>query len=696
MLTKIIFLTKKYLRGISEVDNVVNVLYKISDEMNGILNGCGSFGENLFYAKGKIFDNWKETEDFYNSNKKESWWEQYDKDGDSIGLWRNEDEGETEFEIIDCRYEQVDIQVKKYIYHRICLNINEFYKNSDKDEFLLALGFSINLYYIVGLYQTFGKFDVNKILNFIDLEEVKEYGNLINEFLYSRIVENIKDYIIMAGCEVDEVLNYAKNMDFEEIHKTINSRYKNYIPDIYMLVKEGDYNRKSVDYLEKMVTIYPKFRFGWIYRCLNEGLGFYITNGENIEVYKFEDKLGKELFGHIIGLKDLETGKSWIENNELKFTSSPSSDFGIGIPRIKAVSKWNFYSNLSTPDSVVDDHMTKISLASIRKMTSNALGVDTITLMEENPLLYVGKSAYANERLNRELKIRNNELLRIKEQRRKMIDQLAHSWGNECYPEIVRNVAIELNKNGESSLANKLFKAYHSEKDLMGGIIYLQVAMEDEPEKLKNIFSDSFLISGKGNKEWKIQSVIEESLENLVFSLLNYKGDKEKRNICKKKLCVKFSLEELTEDYSKRFEDADSTETESFIQWFSYKVFPVKIKSDEVWDAINFGNTEYGKIVMKNIFTELFTNVLFHGKTMCEVLLESIEDKMYIKVSNEVAEKTVGQRKGLTSLKEMISKLNYGTSVSEEEGLKYDMKTDKIYETTVVFAKELMFIDEEW
>ena len=592
-----------------------------------------------------------------------------------------------------CKYP--NIKLNHQIYDIICNNILAFYtRRNDDDEFLLVLGFSINIYYVAGLYPMFGKFDVNALLNHVDSYEVREYGNLINEFIYSRIVEKIRTYIYDTNEEItNSKFNELKNMDLETIYRKAGKLYKNYVPELYMLIKENNYNRESEFYLNEMIGKYPNFRFGLVYRCIQKGLDFYASKGENIEMARFKSKLGNKLFNYVVGLDELDCNEFEAIEGELRCTRLlVLGDFGIGIPRIETY----HYKELTDDYNPLIQKIEAIHFKDIIGRTKGCLGIGISAIVYDSPLKFTRKLFGFIEKQNDELEMKNKELSKLNEQRRKMIDQLAHSWGNECYPEIVRNVAIELIKNGKSSLANKLFKAYHSEKDLMGGIIYLQAAMEDEPEKLKNIFSDSFLISGKGNKEWKMQSVIEESLENLVFSLLNYKGDKLKRNVCKKKLCVKFSLEKLMEDYSKRFEDVDSTETESFIQWFSYNVFPVTIKSDEVWDAINFGNTEYGKIVIKNIFTELFTNVLFHGKTMCEVLLESTEDKMYIKVRNELAEETVGQRKGLSSLKEMISKLNYGTSVSEEEGLKYAMKTDKIYETTVVFAKELMFIDEEW
>lgn len=613
------------------MEQVIDVLYKISSEMNLLLNGWEKVGENCFWSRGKLFKNEQEAHNFFDPCKLES---------------------------IDCRFDFVDIEIKQRIYNKLCEYIIEFYRKGNKeDEFLLALGFSINLYYIVGLYSTYGKFDVNRILESVDSEEVREYGELINEFLYTKIVEG-------------------------------------------MAVQENAFHQGSNSYLDKMVTQYPDFRFGLVYRCIEKGVRFYeteVSDSEVLELLEYKDKLGEDLFWHILGIKDLSIGKYEIVNGKIETSRATIfSDFGIGIPKIKTVDKQEYYEEL------INNTQKEEGLTNIRKQIESILGIPVIAPINGTQWSYVAKLFHVIEQQKKKveeqrkkLADRNKKLFELNEQKEKLMNHLAHSWGNECYPEIVKKVADELLRSGQNSLANRLFKAYNSENNLMGQIIFLQSAMEDKPGKLKDIFKDSFYISGNGKAEWKIQTILEEALENLVFSLLNYSGDKKKRNICQKKLCVKHSLKELADDYSKRFEVDKESMSESFIQWFSKNIFPVEIKIDECWNTINFGKTEYGKIVVKNIFTELFTNVLFHGDERCEVILDSTDDKLYLKVRNHIAKKSEGRKKGLESLKEVITKLNYDTSVTEEEGIHYGSK-DNMFETVVVFAKDLMFIDEEW
>lgn len=684
------------------MEKVIDALYEISNNMHSWFNGWGSFRNGYFYSKGRIFTNEEDAQNYSDPNPSPIILESYDENGNSIGGWCEPVIGD-EHEMTDCRFESVDDEIKQFVYDYLCESVFDFYKKNDNDdEFLLLLGFSINLYYVVGLYATYGKFDVNRILGSISSVEIKEYGNLINEFLYSKMTKGIIDGIdniefINGRKEIVSILiNDHEDIGIDEFYKLVQPCCKNYIPDLYMLFKENDFKRNPDDYLKEMIQQYPDYRFGWVYCCIQEGKEFYETKGEKVGVLDIKKILGNDLFWHVLGINVIDGEKvEMVDGNIKRIRSMLLSEYGFGIPKIKTIDDREIRDKISFMIEKNEDEKKIILNTDIRKKTERILGINEEVIVVGSPLKYASKLFEIIQEQKESLEEKNKILLRLNKQRRNLIDHLAHSWGNECYPEIVKKVAEELLKNGEKSLAKRLFKAYNSENDLMGQIIFLQSAMEDEPEKLKEIFVNSFFVSGKGKPKWKIQTVIEESLENLVFSLLNYTGEKKKRLICQKKLCAKYTLDVLRRDYSKKFETDKEWDGKSFVNWFSDNIFSFTIKKDECWNSINFGNTEYGRIVMKNIFSELFTNVLFHGGRMCEVILDSTDDKMYIKVKNGIVDNAEGRRKGLSSLKEVIAKLNYNTSVSEDEGLFYGIVEEDVYETVVTFAKELMYI-EEW
>ena len=696
------------------MEKVIDKLYKISDEMHTLLNGCGRFNEELFCARGKLFNNENDAEQYFNPNPRPVVFESHDENGNVIGGWRIQSENECDnvFENVDCRFDSVDKEVKQHIYDSICKDIIDFYNEAySEDEFLLFFGFSINLYYIVGLYSTYGKFDESRVLKDIDSGDVKEYGRLINDFLHTKMTKGILECIRNVkknnGDLFYETLTKImkhESTDINSLSRCVRECDRRYIPEIYKAIMEYDDHFDSEEdfsvlerrILKRMTSEYPMYRFGFVYICLEKGLDFYNSKGKKIDVVEYKEKLGSDLFAHTIGIKDLGSVEfEWVNGKIEKRKNALFSVFGLGLPQIIPRNRIDFFENNIAPMLSEEDEEKKVSFSEIREETENILGVKTVVYADNNVLQYVGKLFDVVERQRMELEINNKKLEKHNEQRGKMMDHLAHSWGNECYPEIVKSVADELLKSGDKSLANKLFKAYHSEKNLMGEIIFVQAAIDDESETLKEVFRDSFYISCKGKDEWKIKAVIEEALENLFFGLINTNNDDEKRNICRKKLCCKHSLTELADLYARRFDGNDEERAESFLKWFEKNIFPIEIVLDEVWNNINFGNTEYGKIVIKNIFTELFTNVLFHGDTNCRINLTSSGDRMYIKVANGISEEKIGRMKGLSSMKEVVAKLNINTVVSEEEGISHGINVKGEYETIVTLAKDLMFIEED-
>lgn len=685
------------------MEKILDCLYSMSSDIHGILNGSGDFQNGTYWARGKVYfdineayamiDKWSEQkESFYSTNN----------NGEIIGAWGiSDEETDNAFEILDCRNKNVDFEIKKFTKNTIVQYISDFYSQNNGDDFLLLLGFAINLYYIVGLYQVFGKFPIKEIPILQDESGIVEYAHFINDFLYvknrERIFNNIQ-FLHVANEDLYEksvkaISEKKKNSEYHNLECSISECDRNYVPELYMaLIEDGGVIEDSDEILDKMVSMYPQFRFGLVYQCLKEAFQFYNSKGKNTRVYRWREKLGVELFLHILGIKSLDCGKFELVNGEIK-TIRPVifSNFGIGIPKIKTISKEKIYADI---DSLKTTKISKeVTNETIQNQTEAALGVGCCVQVEDNPLKYTGTLFEELANKEDELRAKNAELEKLQEQKKKMVNHLAHSWGNECYPEIVKKVANELLKNGNNSLANRLFKAYNSENNLMGEIVFLQAAMDDEPETLKRIFANSFYLSGNGTEDMKVKTLINEALEILVFGLMNDLQTKEKRKRCCNNISVKHSLAELADDYTSRFENG--SDSVPFLNWFTENIFPIEVDIDETWNKINFGKTEYGKIVLKNIFTELFTNVILHGHEKCSINLTSSQDALRIEVRNLIGSDFKSGQKGLSSLKEIVSRLNYNTNVSEEDGLKHGRITETTYLTEITFAKELMYIEED-
>lgn len=307
--------------------------------------------------------------------------------------------------------------------------------------------------------------------------------------------------------------------------------------------------------------------------------------------------------------------------------------------------------------------------------------------------------------LNKELRKKNDELNRLNTelsnkidtittmniQRAKMVDQLEHSWGNESYPEIVKEVADSLNKQQKTDLANKLFMAYESESMMMGQIIILQALMSDNLGELKQIFKDSFFVSGEEKIGYKVEEILQENMYRLISMLLYAKETKnKKKQICREKLFSKNSSSVIEKSFEIfKFHDVEN----NVFNWFNDNVFDMKLSIDKEWRNINFGLTQNGRIIFENIFTELFTNILFHGKNFCEIKL-FYEDECYkIEIRNGIDSDNQGGRKGLNAMEALMDRLNYKTNVPAGKGLVFHEIDDKCFLTTISFAKELMYLE---
>ena len=658
------------------MDNIINSLYELSEKIHGLMNGYGpvdSLNDSIVF-NGKIYSN---------------------QDGfEKILNIKNES-----FVLRDCRSNDVDYKIKVIVKDKINKYISDFCKNNECDDSLLFIGFSINLYYIVGLYQIFGKFNINDICVIKDDDSFTSYVKLINDYLYARFIKRVKDNI--AYLEIKNkalfkesyecIINNKSEDRYTDLIDSVSDCHKNYIPELFRFLLE--YNDEVFDansILNLMVKQYPQYSFGLIYNCFNDTCAFFEKKNKESTIYQWSEVLDSEIFLHIIGVRRIDHGKFEFNNGEINVLRPvPFTNMGIGIPTVKPISKEYHWNNVV----LNENNEYCISNDDLRAQTAQSLGVDYYIPVDDNPLEYMGDLFNKILLSEKEIKAKNVELEKLHAQKKKMVNHLAHSWGNECYPEIVKKVAEELLKSGDSSLANRLFKAYNSENNLMGEIVFLQAAMDDSPEKLRDIFCDSFYISGNGDRNMKIEGILNEALDLLVFGLLNDSQLKDKRKKCCNKLASKYSIKQLADDYSKRFVDCESDKP--FATWFSENVFPLKVYIDDTWKSINFGQTEYGKIIMKNIFSELFTNVLLHGKEYCEIDLISSDEELIIEMSNVIDEGYEGSKKGLESLKELVYGINYGTSIPEEKIMTYRKTEDNEFIINVRFDKELMIIDED-
>lgn len=275
---------------------------------------------------------------------------------------------------------------------------------------------------------------------------------------------------------------------------------------------------------------------------------------------------------------------------------------------------------------------------------------------------------------------------RLSREKQDMMDHYAHSWKHISYPMTVKRVAEELSRTN-LPLANRLFKAYNSERTLQGGLQILQYSISDQPDAMREAFRQGFYCVGAQVGK-SIRQIMEESVDLVLFKVLMEEADGSRRiSRCRSNLQKRHSLEALRERYTRCYILGEGRQ-ESVLDWFDTNVFPLEISVDALWQEIRVKEDEFSDFQLSELFVELFTNVLTHGTDWCRVSLESGEQSMDVSVTNALGEENHGTCLGLKTLGTIVDKINWGTKVV---GITSGISADNVYGVKIAFDRKVMY-----
>lgn len=287
---------------------------------------------------------------------------------------------------------------------------------------------------------------------------------------------------------------------------------------------------------------------------------------------------------------------------------------------------------------------------------------------------------------NRQLKLQLQENQRLSREKRDMMDHYAHSWKHISYPMTVKRVAEELSRTN-LPLANRLFKAYNSERTLQGGLEILQYSISDRPDALREAFRQGFYCIGASAGK-TIRRVLEESADLVLFKVLMEEADGSRKiSRCRANLQKNHSLEALREAYIRCYIQ-NQGQAESVLNWFDANVFPLEISVDALWQEIRIKEDEFADFQLNELFVELFTNVLTHGTGWCRISLESGEQSLDIRAANALGQENHGTQMGLKTLGAIVDKINFGTQLL---GITSEIRADNVYEVKIAFDRRVMY-----
>lgn len=287
---------------------------------------------------------------------------------------------------------------------------------------------------------------------------------------------------------------------------------------------------------------------------------------------------------------------------------------------------------------------------------------------------------------NRQLEEEIRKVTRLNQEKKDIMDHYAHSWKHISYPMTVKRAAEELSQTNVP-LANRLFKAYNSERTLQGGLQILQCSISDQPSAMRDAFSQGFYCVGAVSGK-PIQKILEESMDLVLFKVLMEEADGSRRiSRCRANLQKKHSLEQLREDYTQSYIQRRLAD-ESILAWFDRCVIPLEVSIDPMWQEIRIKEDEFADIQLSEMFVELFTNVLTHGRDWCRIHLAAGKGDMRVRISNAVGEEHHGTCKGLETLKKIVDKINWGTQI---HGFDIESGDADTFAVEIAFDRKIMY-----
>lgn len=280
--------------------------------------------------------------------------------------------------------------------------------------------------------------------------------------------------------------------------------------------------------------------------------------------------------------------------------------------------------------------------------------------------------------------LKNRIVRRNAEQKQEMMDYYAHSWKHISYPQIVKEIAEEL---GDSNrvIANRLMKAYNSEKTLQRGIQLLQYISSDDTSKISKEFKNGIAKSGIDSENTlDLNCVINDSLDLVVFKILMVESDDSSTIVkCREKWSKRKSLDELRADYTDKFLNGVDSEN-SIMSWVNENLLAITLDISDKWSDVRFQDDCFAVNQFKEILVEVFTNVFLHGESEMTLCFTDTENEMIICEQNDCHNSCCGSNSGISTMKRVLDYINYGADIESLEVNK------SLFEIVIRFNKKLL------
>ncbi|MBT9779168.1 hypothetical protein GPL15_22065 [Clostridium sp. MCC353] len=623
------------------MDQVIELLYKISNELHSLVNGAGIWG-NSFYSFGKIYSNWEEIP----------------KNAEGVPEKQNEEKGDY---IRDFRMPEVDGYLAECAKARMVTLLNDFCKeNKSNDEVAMAVGCTLNLYYNCGLFDRLGIFNVNQIQLSWEDETLGRYVQVEEKMILACLLSYFSSLKIVLN---DEILNKYSETGKKEYLDTVVSEIdekwdvvKPFVKQIIVYLKNAadeDLNT-AVSFLDELLQIEPKYQFANMYKCIIAVRSYLDTEGEDTSVDAYEAVLDKELVNIAYGIERPSTFKGEVKDGEFR-TIHPElfSEFGLGIPYIKFISKQSFLAELGTEK--IFSNFTEL-----REDISRALFLPHYLPAD-------GMDQVMSIMLSERSRLKRSEAEREKAiaERKKVVNQFSHTYMGMRATSLY-NVATSLLKKDDTELKNygrKILYEYSVKKNLTKDIEMLKLRFEDRKSELQDKIRASICPDGLDGVG--VDKLMHDAMTRCMVTLVHDGGPGAKR------IREKFTDYDLIGIRNSFEENILFSENGDIISWFNKNLFPLTVRVSERWNSLAFEDESYAALLITGVLTELIINIFKYADKEKGASVEFTEDDgcFLITAQNHIDKNSAKSKEGGFGLEAEADAIEI---INEAGGLKGD------------------------
>lgn len=304
---------------------------------------------------------------------------------------------------------------------------------------------------------------------------------------------------------------------------------------------------------------------------------------------------------------------------------------------------------------------------------------------------------------NKKISHLNEELERVTENNRKMVERYSHNWTNLLIPEKVLNVVNTLKNHPElKKEARTLLDAYNQEVLLQQQSRMLEIRHSGNPKEMKQYLRKGRLTSRKAEKDpdnaIQVDEIFNHALQRILFRLLFNEHDARAQYVQGKLEKEGFQLSKLRESYNDLF----FTDNPDWSKWLAASIVPFELDKDESWDHIYLVRKSGTVAFIDEIISELLLNMFTYGilskhtTFKMELGMEELDGLLFytIQSTNDVDPDngfTAGTKSGLSSLKTLLNMINFD---DDEELLEKNLtqsRNQEAFQVKLVIKQELLY-----